>query len=144
MVTILLGAGESPNIRFNDATVWIRFLLHLRQFPTLGEDAEIVDITKSLIQSGADLRTIVKRTEDYIVPARRPKTTGRSSDLFKQPSGAKKGTRVPRVEQMKVEEILEEVFGIERMQFIMSAQPPEKTAMWQKLQSIWSGKPRPE
>lgn len=139
MVTILLDAGESPNTRFNDATVWSRFLLLLEKSPDLINDSDIVDITRNLIQADADLNASVKKKEVYTIPSTKPTLTGRASDVFKKQRGPRKATRV--LGETKAKDMLEHMFGAERYNFIMSAQPTEKrTVLWKIFGSAWPRK----
>lgn len=134
MVNILLAVRAKPNLRFNDSTPWVRFLQALKDHPELAQQEYMVDITRSLIGAGADPNVVLQKTEVINVPRR--KATGRSSDLYKPKGGPKKISKV--VEETRLEDVLEEVFGSDRCAFIMSARPcSDSKPPWQGLGAIF-------
>lgn len=137
MVNMLLEAKANPNTKFNDATIWTRFLQLLKDHKELANDTCIIDITKNLLQAGADPCVTLVKKERYTINASKRKLTGRGSDLYKRRSQSTKiGTRV--VEVTKLDDLMKELFGSERYAFIMSARPPNKTTAWQILSAVWS------
>lgn len=140
MVSMLLEAQADPNAKYVDETVWVRSLEHLMSHRELAEERDdvssIVDITRRLVEAGADTRVVVKRKEKYIIPAVKRKSTGRGSDLYRRETAPKEGTRV--VEEMTFAKLMEDVFDSERCEFIMSARPLAKPTMWQTIRAVWS------
>lgn len=134
MVGMLLAAQADPNARYVDETVWVRFLEDLLGRPELADDARVVDITRGLVAAGADTRVVVKKKEKYTIPATRPKSTGRGSDLYKRQTAPRVGTRI--VQETTFCDLVKDVFGPERRDFIMSAQPPAKPTVWRTIRAV--------
>lgn len=128
MVTILLEARADPNAKFADETAWSRFLGLLQDHPELADKAGNVDITRGLLQAGADPFVLVNIKETYTMPVMRRQLTGLP---------AWEATRI--ADEIRAKKVLEKVFGPERYAFIMNARPPAKTTMWQTIRAaVWS------
>lgn len=120
MVSLLLEWHANPNERYKDFTVWARFLAPIVTDRSLADQAEVVDIARELVRHGADLKTLVAWETKKTKVGR--EKTGRASDLFK-PTHPR---TVTDIYTRRAEEIIPELFGVDRCALIFNAQPPEQ------------------